>query len=211
MNTRSQKERSNKWIPCNGLVRPDDTFQTERKDSLTVAWGHFRLIFLLYQTAALNYRIFLRSVSLPGPQPVSGITDARLECQAFLSGKKETPHPPLVDLFFFLNRRKSELLNPFSISYIAHCNMFVDSVSARHHYDTDIDCDIIKFWWHFHHWICGFFGCLNRWVFKRWYKTMSTETYIWIWSFCLILDSLLTLAQKTQITHTLCSRLFLVH
>lgn len=106
MHTHSQKERSNKWFPCIGLVGPGNTFQSKRKDSLTVAWGHFRLIFLLYQTAALNYRIFLRSVSLPGPQPVPGITDARLERQAFLSGKKETACPPLVDLFFFLKREQ---------------------------------------------------------------------------------------------------------
>lgn len=91
--TRFQKESSNKWFPCIGLVRPGNTFQSERKDSLSVARGHFRLIFLLYQTAALNYRIILRSVSLPGPQPVPGITDARLERQAFLSGKKRNRSP----------------------------------------------------------------------------------------------------------------------
>lgn len=97
-NTHSQKEHFHNWIPR--LVGPGHTFRNERKDSLAVARGHFLLIFFLYQTAALNYRIFLCDVAVPGLQLVPGITDARLERWTFIR-LKETARPVFVDSFRF--------------------------------------------------------------------------------------------------------------
>lgn len=98
----------------------------KRKDSFAVAPGHFLLIFFLYQSAALNYKIFPRDVAVvPGLQLVSGITDARLERRTFIR-LKETAHPVFVDLIFSSGKRNRNCL-----THSAFCNgalSYIDNV-----------------------------------------------------------------------------------